>query len=121
MNSVDSLTHETPGDLLKNEEKWFRFLSVKNLVAICIACIPGLACFLIIKSFGQALIGGVVWFLFVLAGYLLTAIVLPPDTYAYTGGGQYLYIVILRKIYRRITRRTYIKNYNLFTSEKGEY
>ena len=120
MNSVNELEHETPGDLLKNEEKWFKYLSVKNLVAICIASIPGLACFFVLRGFGHPLIGVLIWVLFGLAAYLLTTVILPPETYAYTGGGQYLYVVLIRKIYRRLTRQTYIKNLDLFTTKKEE-
>lgn len=121
MNELNTLTHETPGDLMKNEEKWFKFLSLKNLVAVVVACLPGFAVFSIFRSFGLALVGGIIWILLEVVAYLLTTVVLPPETYAYTGGGQYLYIVLLRKVYRKLTRTTYIKNYKKFTSKKGGY
>ncbi len=120
MNNLDQLEHETPGDLLKNEEKWFKYLSVKNLLAICIASIPGIVIFLILKGLGHPLVGALVWAVLGLIAYLLTAIVLPPQVYPYTGGGQYLYAIILRRVFRKLTRCTYIKNYDIFTKQDKE-
>ncbi len=108
-----SLTHPTPGDLGKDEEKFFKIFSKKALACCLAASIPGFVLFEFFSILGFTLVGILLWAVLVIIVFVATSYVLPVSGYRYKGGGQALYVIWLRKIYRRMNSCVYIKHYDV--------
>lgn len=115
-----SLIHPTPGRLYSDEEKFFRFFSKRNLIAIIIACIPGLALLSVFTAIGLKSVGVILLCLFIAGAYILTTVTLPAETRPYSGGGLLLLTIIVRRLFRKFTKTTYIKNYDLLRTKEEE-
>lgn len=96
----------------KDEEKWFKFFSKKNLIVlVCCEGVVGLG-FKLLQSVGLH-----IEIPYLVVGELITAIItaltmIPqPETMYLTGGGQTLADILLKKIYRKTHKILYVKGY----------
>lgn len=113
------LTHPTLGELKQDEEKWLKFFSKKTLIVCILGALPGYLFFLLVITFFKSkLAGGIVWAVWELFLFLIMSIKLDVESHRLTGGGQYVYEVMLRKICKRLSRKTYIKYNETENDEK---
>ncbi len=114
-----SLTHPTPGDLSKDEEKFLKIFSKKSLAFCLIACLPGVVIYRLLAAFGLGIVGLLLWAALVITTFIATSYVLPVENYRYKGGGQPLYIVWIRKLYRKWNKNLYIKHNDVNQQRKA--
>ncbi len=121
MEDDRGFTHNLPGDLMENKEKFLRVFSVTNIVALVIAAIPGLFIFYICSLFGSPVlktIGIVLWILIEGFAYLVTAQKRDINVHREDGGGRYIYQVWIERIKLKRRRALYIKGYDVLNGGK---
>lgn len=107
--SLNTLSHPTMEEIREDEEKWLKIFTKRSLIACIIGLLPGYLLFSIIGIFAPAWAGGIVWLVIELVLYIVSTVKLNVEENRNTGGGQYLYIVLLRKMFRRFGREVYVK------------
>lgn len=107
--SMNSLSHPTMEEIREDEEKWLRFFTKRSLTACVIGLLPGYLLFAVIGMFAPAWAGGIAWVLIEIAMYALATVRLSVEDNRYNGGGQYAYMVLLRKVFHRFSREVYVK------------
>ena len=117
MNAENPLSHSTMGDLREDEEKWLKFFTKRSLIACLVGVVPGYLIFSIFGAFlPTKLVGGIVWLALEIFLFIVTTVKLSVEDHRNTGGGQYIYVVMLRKIVRKFSKVYYIK----MTDYEGE-
>ena len=107
--SLNTLSHSTMEEIREDEEKWLKFFTKRSLIACVIGAIPGYLIFSIIGSFAPMWAGGIVWAMIEIGMFALTTVKLSVEDNRNTGGGQYVYMVFLRKVFHRFNREVYVK------------
>lgn len=107
--SMESLSHPTMGDLREDEEKWLKFFSKRSLLTCVVGLLPGYLIFSVVGAFLPSIVGGILWLVLEIFLFLITTVKLSVEDYRNNGGGQYIYMVLIRKIFRRTSRVYYFK------------
>lgn len=115
--SMESLSHPTMGDLREDEEKWLKFFSKRSLLTCVVGLVPGYLLFSVIGAFLPSIVGGIVWLVLEIFLFVITTIKLSVEDYRNNGGGQYIYMVLLKKIVRKTSKVYYYKG---ILEEDGE-
>ena len=61
------------------------------------------------ECFLPSVVGGILWLVLEIFLFLITTVKLSVEDYRNNGGGQYIYMVLIRKIFRRTSRVYYFK------------
>lgn len=107
--AMNSLSHPTMGDVREDEEKWFKFFTKRSLLACLIGIVPGYLLFSVAGMFLPTMAAGAVWLAVEVFLFIITTVRLSVEDKRNKGGGQFLYMVMLRKLIRRFSRTYYIK------------
>lgn len=104
-------TYKIP-DEFKDEDKYFRFFTKKQLLALIIAVVIGVTLLVFFSKLGLTPVGLVFMLLIVLSIGVCVMIPIPEDRYL-IGGGEKIYVIVLRILLKRLpkNRVIYIKNY----------
>ena len=115
--SMDSLSHATMGDLREDEEKWLKFFTKRSLLACLIGAVPGYIIFAVTGAIlPTKIVGGILSLVLEIFLFVITTVKLGVEDHRNTGGGQYIYVVMLRKFIRKFSKVYYIK----MTDYEGE-
>ena len=107
--SLDSLSHGTMEEIREDEEKWLKFFTKKSLIGCVIGAIPGYLVFALVGTFAPAWVGGILWLIIEAAFFAVTTLKLSVEDNRNSGGGQYLYMVLLMKVFHKFNREVYVK------------
>lgn len=107
--SMESLSHSTMGDLREDEEKWLKIFTKKSLITCLVGMLPGYLLFAILGLFLPGWVGGVVWLVLEIFLFIITTIKLSVEDYRNTGGGQFIYMVLIKKVFRKTQKIYYYK------------
>ena len=97
----------------KDEDKWFRFFTKKQLLHVGVGCGIGLMLFAFMTSIGISALGIALAEICIIISAIVAFIKMPTEKYL-VGGGYNLSTIIYRLILKRLPRNKviYIKNYN---------
>ncbi len=107
--SMESLSHSTMGDLREDEEKWLKIFTKRSLLTCLVGMLPGYLLFTVLGIFFPSIVGGVVWLALEIFLYIVTTIKLSVEDYRNNGGGQYIYMVLIKKVFRKTSKVYYYK------------
>ena len=107
--SMESLSHATMGDLREDEEKWLKIFTKKSLITCVIGLLPGYLIFSVLSAFLPVWVGGVIWLALEIFLFVVTTIKLSVEDYRNSGGGQFIYMVLIKKIFRKTQKVYYYK------------
>ena len=98
-------------DPLKDEDKWFKFFTKKQLLYIVSSIAVGALLFVFFKKIGLEIIGIVLGLMVIIVVALFAMISMPPERYL-SGGGYSLEQLTMRLLHKRLKgHHIYVKNY----------
>lgn len=111
-------SYEVPQGLT-DEIKWFKYFSLRSLIAcICVAGL-GIPVIKLLDRFGITIYLIVFWVFLTIAVAMINLIRIP-NTNWMNGGGEHIDQVLIKKMIRRKNRCLYIKGYNQVVYEEQE-
>lgn len=106
----------------KDEDKWFRFFTKKQLVIMGTAALVGLSILMCSIKIGVPYVGFFLLLLIVISAGVCAMFKIPDDKYL-IGGGEYIGTILIRMLIKRLpwNRNIYIKNYDKILKKDGKY
>ena len=113
---ANHFNYNTPDDFSKDEEKWFKFFSMKALIStIIFGFIGGFIFIPLFKFFGRMFIGVIITLIFAGIGFSMVSFEIPITT-ELPGAGHTPMTILFRILLRRLPR-----NRVIYTKGYGEY
>lgn len=107
---MSGFTHENPGGVLTNQERWLYIFTRKSFLATLIAVVFSFGLFRLMAGFGLTIPGLIIGVFIVLMVYLITTLKVP-EGYLLYGQGLTIDIILLRILLRKSNKIIYVKNY----------
>lgn len=98
-------------DEFKDEDKWLRFFSKRQVIVTVAFLVVGIILSIIFFQIGIPFIGLSIIVLFTFVGFAIVTFKVPDSKYLFCGG-SYLYVLLARIIRKRLpwNRKLYVKN-----------